>query len=184
MEMPRAACRVPRAVWTKCRAAAAGELRWAVVCGCLFGSAVLFISSLTDRGATPALAASMVFGEAKLRMIAENVANFGNTGYRAKQLDTRGFQRALRVALDARGRDVHKPFLVESSPEVASDASGMLVVTPSERPFGNILFHDGTNMSIERQMSELNKTRMMYETAAAMLRGRMEGLRKAIRGSV
>ena len=47
----------------------------------------MFISTITDRGAKPALIKTMSFTEARLRMIAENVANMETPGYRAKRLD-------------------------------------------------------------------------------------------------
>jgi flagellar basal body rod protein FlgB len=55
-----------------------------------------FFSSITDRGAGPALVATMAFSEAKLEVLAENVANGQTPGFRAKQLDARAFQHALR----------------------------------------------------------------------------------------
>ncbi|MFQ5414522.1 MAG: flagellar basal body rod protein FlgB [Phycisphaerae bacterium] len=142
----------------------------------------MLISSLVDRGATPALVRTAVFNQARLNMIAENIANYGTPGYRAKQLDVRGFQRALRDALDARGHDVNKPFVVAHGDEVETDDAGSLRVTPSEVPVENILFHDGTNVSIERQMSELAKTGMSQDMVVTLLRGRVDGTIKAIRG--
>ena len=142
----------------------------------------MFISSVTDRGATPALVTTLVFNQAKLEMIAENVANSETPGYRTKQLDTEGFQAALRRALDTRGSDPRKPLMVRSGDEVTTDAAGYLKVTPREHPAENILFHDGTNMSIERQMAALAETGMTYELAAMLLNGRFGALRQAIAG--
>ena len=144
----------------------------------------MFVSSITDRGATPALVKTMVFSQARLNMIAENVANIHTPGYRAKQLDTRAFQLALRKALDTRKQDPRRPFVVKAGREVRTDRSGRLTVTPTERPVENILFHDGTNMSIERQMADLAETGMTHRLASMLLRGNFEGLRKAIRGTL
>ena len=144
----------------------------------------VFISSITDRGATPALVKTLAFNQAKLRMIAENVANSETPGYRAKQLDTKAFQAALRTALEARRGDPKKPFVVRSGNEVTTDARGFLKVTPSTRPVENILFHDGTNMSIERQMAALAETGMTHELVTMLLDGRFGALRKAISGGI
>jgi flagellar basal body rod protein FlgB len=46
------------------------------------------------------------------------------------------------------------------------------------------LFHDGTNQSLEREMADLAETVMVHETAGTLLRGNVDGLRKAIRGTV
>ena len=144
----------------------------------------MFISAMTDRGATPALVKTLAYNEARLRMIAENVANIHTPGYRAKQLDVRAFQSALRHALDARGRDARKPLVVKVGHEVSTGRDGYLKVEPREKPVDNILHHDGTNLSIEREMADLAETGMAHNLAMTLLRGRFDGLRKAIRGTV
>ena len=143
----------------------------------------MFISNLTNRGAGPALISTLAFNQARLKVIAENVANANTPGYRAKSLDPRSFQTALRKALNTRGRDPNKPFIIAGTGQVKTDASGLLRVTPSETPAGNVLFHDGTNMSIEREMADLAETGMTQELAGTLLRGRFDALRKAIRGT-
>ncbi len=144
----------------------------------------MFLSSLANRGAGPALEQTLVFGEARLAMIAENVANIHTPGYRTKQLDTVGFQRALREALDAKGCDPHKRLEVNSGDEIATDDTGRLTVRPSLAPVEYSLLHDGTNQSIERQMAMLAETGMMHDLATMLLNGRYSGLRKAIRGTL
>lgn len=144
----------------------------------------MFLTAISDGGAIPALVKTLAFNEQRLRMISENVANIHTPGYRAKQLDTKAFQRALGEALDARSSDAHTPFDVSAGDEVATDEFGFLRVTPSERPVDNILFHDGTNLSIEREMADLAETGMVHEMASTLLDGYYDRLRKAIRGTV
>ena len=142
----------------------------------------MFITNLAESGATPALVKTMAFNEARLQMIAENVANSTTPGYRTKQLDTNAFQQSLREAFEKRSRAPHRPFVVRSGREVATDDHGTLEVTPSLSPAENVLFHDGTNMSIERQMADLAETGMMHDLATTLLGGRFHALRAAIRG--
>ena len=144
----------------------------------------MFLSNVTDGGPTPALVKTLAFNEARLKMIAENVANLQTPGYRAKQLDPAAFQHALREALVTRGDDRRKPLLINSGQEVTTNDRGDLRVTPTEKPVENVLFHDGTNLSIEQEMADLAKTGLTHELATALLRDRMQGLRKAIRGTV
>lgn len=144
----------------------------------------MFLSDVTDRGATPALINVMAFNEARLKMIAQNVANIGTPGYRARHLDRDAFQVSLKEALDARKKDRTKPFSIEGNEQAKTGKDGFLEVTPSELPAQNILFHDGTNASIEREMADLAETGMAHDLAAAMLRTRFDGLRKAIRGTL
>ncbi len=126
----------------------------------------------------------LAFNESRLRMLAENVANIHTPDYRAKQLDTKAFQRSLREALDARARDPKGPFVVQAGQEVQTDEQGYLHITPSQRPAENVLFHDGTNLSIEREMADLAETGMTHDLFTTLLKGRFNGLRKAIRGTL
>ncbi len=144
----------------------------------------MFISRIADGTTTPALVATMTFNEARLRTIAENVANSSTPGYRAKQLDTNAFQSALRQAFENRGKEAQKPFIVNDGQQLRTDEFGSLHVTPSMAPAENVLFHDGTNMSIEKQMSDLAETAMSNEFVSTVLSGKYAGLRKAIRGTV
>jgi len=143
-----------------------------------------FLDSLANRGATPALEKMLSYSEARLAMISENVANVHTPGYRAKQLDAAGFQRALRDALNEKGTDAHKRLDVSFGDQVVTDATGRLSVRPTEVPVESSLLHDGTNQSIERQMAMLAETGMTYELATMLLNGSFGSLRKAIRGTV
>ena len=142
----------------------------------------LFVSSITNRGAMPALEKSLAYNEARLQVIAENIANYGTPHYRTKRLDQQGFQQALGEALARKGADAHTPLVVEQDDQAYTDQQGYLQVTPVEEPAENVLFHDGTNMSLEHQMAELARTGMSHDLYTSLLQGRFEGLRKAIRG--
>ena len=144
----------------------------------------MFLESITNRGAAPALEKTLMFGEARLAMIAENVANVHTPGYRTKQLDVAGFQRALREALSAKGSDSYKRLEVNVGDEVETDSAGRLTVRPSLAPVEHSLLHDGTNQSMERQMAMLAETGMTHDLATMLLRGSYNGLRKAIRGTL
>ncbi len=141
----------------------------------------MILENLTNRGATPALMQTLSYTESRHKMIAENVANWNVPGYKTKQLDAKSFQKSLRVALDEKGSSWRKPLQVRGR-EFESKAGNYLTVTPSELPPDNVLFHDGTNGSIERMMSDMAENAMVQQAAATILRGNFEGMRKAIRG--
>ena len=143
----------------------------------------MFFSEIVDRGPVPALVKTLAYNHARLRMIAENVANIHTPGYRTKQLDSKAFQNALREALETRVNDPKGGLTVSVQGEVQTDGQGFLQVTPREKPVENILFHDGTNMSIERQMADLAETGMANDLATTLLRGKFQTLRSAIRGT-
>lgn len=140
----------------------------------------MFVTDVTSGGAFPVLEKALAFTEARNRMFATNIANITTPGYRAKQLDTGAFQAALRKAADrqAAGGD----FKLETSGEFRTDAAGFLEVHPSEEPVENLLFHDGTNARIEKQMAGLAQNAMMSQMAAELLKGYYDGIQKAVRG--
>lgn len=140
--------------------------------------------NLTNSGVISALGATLSFNESRLQMLANNVANVETPGFRTKTLSEAQFQRALREALDKKADDRTRSLTVNSGGEVRTTPDGRLVVTPRELPVENLLFHDGTNQSIERQMSDLAKTGMTHDIAANLLRGEFQGLKKAIRGTI
>jgi flagellar basal body rod protein FlgB len=55
------------------------------------------------------------------------------------------------------------------------------MVSPSERPVDNVLFHDGTNVSIEKEMADLAKTGMSHQLVSTMLKNRYDALTRVIR---
>ncbi len=144
----------------------------------------MFLNDVTDQGMGPALEKTLAFQESRLRMIAENIANAQTPGYRTKQLDVAGFQNSLREALVARGNRTDGKLEIHHSHEVSTDEAGYLTVTPSEEPAENVLFHDGTNVSIEQQMADLAQVGLWNDMAGKLLRNEYDGLRKAIRGIV
>jgi len=142
----------------------------------------MFLNEITEHGPAPALVKTLAFQESRLKMIAENIANAQTPGYRTKQLDLAGFQNSLRKALAGRRVGSNDSFEMTGSREVETDEQGFLKVTPSEEPVENVLFHDGTNVSIEQQMSDLAQTGLWSDLAGKLLQHRYEQLRKATRG--
>lgn len=143
----------------------------------------MYFSDMVNSGTLPAMEKMLAFTEARHRMLTENVANADTPGYDTQQLDTQEFQHALRKALDD-GKKSDAGFEIKKTQQFRQDAQGHLTVTPTAEPVENILFHDGTNMRIEEQMAMLAENAMMHQTVTELMRGRFEGLLKAIRGTV
>jgi len=141
----------------------------------------VFLSDVTNSGAIPVLEKTLAFTEARNRVLAENIANITTPGYRAKQLDVGSFQAALAEASEKRARNGGE-FEMPATAEVRDDETGHMVVTPSEEPVENLLFQDGTNARIERQMAQLAENTLMHRTASDLLQAKYESVAKAIRG--
>lgn len=143
----------------------------------------MFVSDVGNGGNVPLLEKTLAFAAARNRMLATNIANITTPGYRAKQLDTAAFQAALRDASRRRKANGGR-WEMPSSKEFRIDASGRLEVSPSEEPPENLLFQDGTNARIERQMSQLAETSMINQAAAELLKTSFAELEKSIRGRI
>lgn len=143
----------------------------------------MWIPNVVNRDALPVLEKVAAYTEARHRMLTENIANIDTPGYRTKHLDTATFQEALGKALTRRAEDPSGAFKLPATREFHEDASGGLVVTPVEEPAENILFHDGTNARLERQMAMLAENALMHQAATELLRTQFDTLRRAIRGA-
>jgi flagellar basal-body rod protein FlgB len=126
----------------------------------------------------------LAFTRAKHDVHVENVANALTPGYRAKRLDPAEFQRSLRSAIESRGASPVAPLVLPRTDQVRSRADGALAFTPDTAPAENILFHDGTNVRIEHEMSEMAENAMTHQLVTELLKGEYDGLNKAIFGRV
>jgi flagellar basal-body rod protein FlgB len=141
----------------------------------------MFLTDIVNRGTLPALEKLSAFTEHRQRVLADNIANIDTPNYKVKHLDPKAFQAALGEALDRRKEDMAQPFTMDTHEQFRTNPHGHLVVTPTVQP-ENILFHDGTNASIEKQMSALAENAMTHELSNELLRGKFTGLLTAIRG--
>jgi flagellar basal-body rod protein FlgB len=142
----------------------------------------MIFADVVNRESVPVLEKLMAYTEARQRMLAENVANIDNPHYRTKQLDAKAFQQALRAAADRQKATGSSEFELPAGEDYRTDGQGRLQVTPTERPAENVLFHDDTNASVERQMAMMAENAMMHQTASELLRGQFASLLKAIKG--
>jgi flagellar basal-body rod protein FlgB len=123
------------------------------------------------------------FAEERQRVLAENIANLETPDYHARQLDPDAFQKSLRSALErAHGAGGDERLELRDNAQFSTAAGGDIEVRPVEEPADNVLFHDGTNASLENLMTEATKNAASYELATNLLRGKFELLLKAIRG--
>jgi flagellar basal-body rod protein FlgB len=128
-----------------------------------------------------ALTKSMTFLEERNRMIADNIANIGTPNYKAKSAPVAEFQRALAKAIEEHHANPSKPLALEATAHVRDTGNG-LVVTPSTGVEGDsgILKHDGSNVNLEKEMSDLAQNTLMHRVMAELLRNRFAGLKLAI----
>ncbi len=119
----------------------------------------------------PALEQTLSFAQRRHELLAGNVANLDTPGYRARDLDVADFQNALAESID-RARDRS----IETQLPVTRDDLYSGPRTATEQ----VVFHDGSDVSLEHQVTELAKNQHLHSLAVATMRSQFELLRAAI----
>lgn len=130
------------------------------------------LASLLNQTALPALEQTVGFAERRHNLLASNLANMDTPGYQTRDISVTDFQSTLKTALEA------------------PQATGSRYETPTDvrqanfakvRDISNqILFHDGSDVSLEQQVTEIAKNQSMHNTAIALMRSQFQTLRAAI----
>jgi len=108
------------------------------------------------------------------RLISENIANASTPGYRARDIDTSGFERMLATSGGgglqmARTSAMHMP---------AGGGSASAQVVTRDDSETTI---DGNSVVLEEQMARAAETRMAFETGIALYQKGLELVRLAAR---
>ncbi len=144
----------------------------------------MWIDRLTASPVTHAIELTAQFAEQRQKLLAENLANIDTPNYHSQRLDPAAFQASLRQALEDSERAGTRGLKLRDNAQFATGPDGQIRVRPACEPASNVLFHDGTNARLEELLSDVAKNSLSYEVATALLRGRYEGLLRAIRGRV
>ncbi len=145
----------------------------------------MLFENIVNRGNMPVLQQVMAFSEERHKVLADNISNIDTIDYQMKDLDTEAFISSLSDAIEHRAsRGAGAPLEIKSSRYIEWDRNGRINTTAVNSEPENILFHDKNNRSVEKQMSELAKNGLMYNTAAELLKGQYDKLTMAIRGTM
>ena len=126
---------------------------------------------LTDS-TIPALEQSISFAQRRHTLLAGNIANLDVPGYRTRDLSVEDFQQALQSSIAAHRTSEHwSPGM--PSPQVAAEK-----VRDVQH---QVLFHDGSDVGLEQQVTEISRNQLMHDTAIAPMRSQFQTLQVAIR---
>jgi len=141
------------------------------------------LEALLNRGSLPVLEQVSAFTELRHQVLVNNISNVDTVDYKMQDLPLAPFQEALRTAVELRDRRGGVAALeMRSSGPYHWDANGHFHAEPVEVEGENLLFHDGNNRFVEKQLSEMSKNGLLHNVVNEMLRGKYEGLQTAIRG--
>jgi flagellar basal-body rod protein FlgB len=129
---------------------------------------------LFDSTTIPALGEVLNFAQARHTVLAGNVANVNTPGYRLRDLSQTEFQQRLKEAIAA-SRTSYEPM----SPGLAYSEPGdpMRQVRSS---LENIIYHDDTNIDLEKQVAEMTKNHLLHNFALTVMTDQFQLLQTAI----
>lgn len=138
--------------------------------------------ALFRGSALPAVEQTVQFTERRHALLAGNVANADTPGYQTRDLSVENFQAALKEAVNA-SQSAEKSSPGHQLPRVEglSKSQAMQNVRESMK---QILYHDGSDVGMETQVTEIAKNQSMHSTAVAILRNQFQQLKMAISESV
>ena len=130
------------------------------------------LSSLLGHTALPALEQTVSFAARRHSLLASNLANMDTPGYQTRDVSVDDFQTKLRTALQSSA----SPGSRYEAPNDVRQANFAKVRDVSNQ----ILFHDGSDVSLEQQVTEIAKNQSMHNTAIALMRSQFQTLKAAI----
>jgi flagellar basal-body rod protein FlgB len=132
------------------------------------------LSGLFSSTNIPVLGEVLNFAQARHGVLAGNIANVNTPGYRTRDLSQTAFQESLKEAIQT-ARTGGRPL----SPGLASSQEGdpMRSVRSS---LENILYHDDTNLDLEKQVAEITKNQLLHNFALTVMTDQFALLESAI----
>ncbi|MEM9643495.1 MAG: flagellar basal body protein [Planctomycetota bacterium] len=126
---------------------------------------------ILNSNTIPALEQTLNFAQRRHDLLASNIANLSTPGYRSRDLDVGDFQAALSDSIDG----MHDAPSQSVSPSSRDDIfSGPRAATEQ------IVYHDGSDVSLENQVTQISKNQHLQSLAITTMRSQFSLLRAAI----
>lgn len=104
-------------------------------------------------------------------LLAGNLANMDTPGYKSRDLDVGEFQNALVESIQ-HGRS-------DATEQIRATTRDQRTLSPREAT-EQVVFHDGSDVSLEHQVTELAKNQHLHSMAVTTMRSQFALLRAAI----
>ncbi len=128
----------------------------------------------------PVLEQVLRFTEHRHHILAGNIANLDTPGYRVRDLSVPKFQEQLRAQLEAARRRKLPGALLPSVPQIISPQEPALPMDWGAEHLSSLLYHDDSNVSLERQIAQIVKNQLQHNLALSILVNQFRLLRAAI----
>ncbi|TWT52999.1 Flagellar basal body rod protein FlgB [Rubripirellula amarantea] len=125
--------------------------------------------NLFQTTAIPALEQTAMFAQRRHELLAGNLANVDTPGYRSRDLDVGEFHSALSDSIEASTR-----------PQSVSPSTREDMIRGPRDAMEQVVFHDGSDVSLEHQVTEIAKNQHMHSLAITAMRSQFSLLQAAI----
>jgi flagellar basal-body rod protein FlgB len=136
------------------------------------------LSDLFASTNIPVLGEVLNFTQARQGVLAGNIANVNTPGYRTRDLSPAAFQEQLKEAI-TQSRSQRLSPRESLSPGLASTDPGDPIRQVSAS-LENILYHDDTNIDLEKQVAEISKNQLLHNFALTVMTDQFQLLESAI----
>jgi len=139
------------------------------------------LSSMFDSSTVPVLEQVVKFTQARHGVLAGNIANMDTPGYQTRDLSPVEFQEKLKEAIEARSESAVSPtYAMEAHLQGIDRSGGQSGIEGVSDSVKGILFHDGNDVSMERQVTEIAKNQAQHNLALSIMTAQFRLLRAAI----
>ncbi len=110
------------------------------------------------------------FSQERHGVLAGNIANLDTPGYKTRDLSPEKFQENLRKAIDARSQP----------PSPGNSVGAIRDFDDVRESLKSILYHDGSDVSLEKQIAEISKNHGQHNLAINLMAAQFRLLQAAI----
>jgi flagellar basal-body rod protein FlgB len=119
----------------------------------------------------PALEQTLTFAQRRHELLAGNIANIDTPAYQSRDLSTGDFQNALAESIQNANHQ---------SPSSLSPVTRDELYSGPRAATEQVVLHDGSDVSLEHQVTELAKNQHLHSLAVTTMRSQFALLRAAI----
>ncbi|MEM6330032.1 MAG: flagellar basal body protein [Planctomycetota bacterium] len=109
------------------------------------------------------------FSQQRHGVLAGNIANLDTPGYKTRDLSPEKFQENLRKAIEAR-----------KTPQSPGHGGAIRGFEDVRESLKSILYHDGSDVSLERQIAEISKNHGQHNLAIGLMSAQFRLMEAAI----
>lgn len=136
--------------------------------------------NMFSSSALPALEQSAVFAQRRHEVLAGNLANLDTPNYRSRDLSVEAFQDALSDSIQrAQSPSPSQQAFATTSPGHLGSVEPQFADGP-RAAMDQIVFHDGSDVGMESQVTQIAKNQHLHNLAIALMRNQFGVLRAAI----